>query len=92
MYHKTIIHRIPSGQTVKFTVRERIIDGEIYYYANVVDVELEAYKKLSDTDKETYYGMEITNGRQQVINRKNVDTLIADILSKYGRAWLETDK
>lgn len=92
MYHKTIFHTLPSGKKAKFTIRDRFIDGEKYYYANVIGVELDVYQKLSEQEKETFYGMEITNGRDKSINYKDPERLINDILHKYEEEWLETEK
>ena len=92
MYHKTIFHILPSGEKAKFTIRDRIIDGERFYYANFINVELDIYTNLTDQQKETYYGMEITNGRQQVINYRDAECLLNDILTKYGHKLLETEK
>lgn len=92
MFHKTIFHTLSDGTEAKFTIRDRIIDGEKFFYANVIGIELDCYKDLPDYQKENYYGMEITNGRQQSINYRDCDRLINDILTKYGDEWLETEK
>lgn len=92
IFHKTIHHRLASGKTGKFTARDRIIDGETFYYANVIDVEDTQYKKLTVPEKEVYYGMEITNGKRQAINYRSSERLINDILTKYGNEWLQTEK
>jgi len=92
MYHKTIFHSLSDGTKAKFTIRDRIIDGERFYYANIINPELDFYKKMSDLEQENYYGMEITNGRQQSINYRDCNRLIDDILTKYGDEWLETEK
>lgn len=92
MYHKTIFHSLSDGTKAKFTIRDRIIDGERFYYANIINPELDFYKKMSDLEQENYYGMEITNGRQQSINYRDCNRLIDDILTKYGDEWLEAEK
>ena len=91
MYHKTIYHKLSDGTNAKFTIRDRIIHREIYYYANVINVDLDIYINLSPIQQETFFGMEITNGRQQSINYRNADRLINDIQTKYGNEWLETE-
>jgi len=92
MYHKPIFHTLSDGTKAKFTIRDRIIDGERFYYANVINIELDFYKAMEPAEKEHYYGMEITNGRQQPINYRSCDRLKNDILNKYGVEWLETEK
>jgi hypothetical protein len=91
MYHKTIYHKLSDDTNAKFTIRDRAINGQRFYYANVINVELDIYKNLSPLEQETFYGMEITNGRQQSINYLNAERLINDILTKYGNEWLETE-
>jgi hypothetical protein len=92
MYHKTIFHTLPGGENAKFTIRDRNIDGEVYYYANVINTDLDVYKNLSDQEKEICYGMEITNGQKRSINYRDADKLETDILNRYGYEWLETEK
>ena len=92
MYHKTIYHILPSGENIKFTIRDRVINGEVFYYANIINTDLDVYRKLDEERRKLFYGMEITNGRQQLINYRDADKLIGDILAKYGHEWLETEK
>jgi hypothetical protein len=92
MYLKTIFHTLPDGTKAKFTIRNRTIDGEPYYYANAINVELDFYKKLSENQKETTLGIEITDGNQNPINYKDPERLISDILTKYGKEWLKSEK
>ena len=92
MYHKTIFHSLPDGTKAKFTIRDRIIDEERFFYSNVINIELDVYKNLTDHEKGTFFGMEITNGRQQSINYSDAKRLEKDILTKYGHEWLETEK
>lgn len=92
MYFKTFYHTISTGEKLKFTIRERFIDNERYFYANMVNTALDFYKALNPLDKENYYGMEITNGKQQSINYKDCEKLINDIESRYEHEFLETEK
>jgi hypothetical protein len=92
MYYKTIFHTISNGEKLKFTIRDRIIDKERFFYANMINIELDFYEKFSKQEKENYLGMEITNGKQQSINYKSSDELINDLLTKYGNETLETEK
>lgn len=92
MFRKTIFHTLSDGTKAKFTIRDRIIDGERFFYANVIGTELDIYKNMPEVQKETYYGMEITNGKHQSINYRDGERLEKDILTKYGDEWLETEK
>lgn len=89
---ESIFHTLPDGIKAKFTIRDRTIGGELFYYANIINTELDIYKNLSDLEKETYYGMEITDGKQHAINYRDAVRLKNDILTKYGNEWLETEK
>lgn len=92
MYRKTFLHTLPNGEQVKFTIRNKFIDGKIFFYANLVDTELDIYKKVPDSQKETYYGMEMKNLRNETIYYRNSERLINDILAKYGCEVLETER
>ena len=91
MYFKTIYHKLKDGQTAKFTIRDRIIGSELYYYANVINIEDSTYRSLNNVEQEKCFGMEITDGNYKSINYRNVDLLIYDILNKYGKEWLITE-
>ncbi len=91
MYYETIFHTLPDGTKAKFTIQDRIIKGEIFYYANLINIELDVYSKLSDVEKERFLGMEITDGNQHSINYRDVVKLKNDILTKYGSEWLKTE-
>ncbi len=92
MHIETLFHILPNGEKAKFTIRDRIIDGERFYYANIINIELDIYKNLTDLEKNNFYGMEITNGQGRAINYRNLDRFKNDIHSKYGTEWLETEK
>lgn len=91
MYYKTIYHTLSDGTKAKFTIRDRMINGKKYFYATVINTELDSYKNKSTTEQEQTYGIEITDGKQNSINYSDPDKLIGDILSKYGREWLQTE-
>lgn len=92
MYHKTVYRTLPDIGRLKFTIRSRIIDGETFYYANMINTDLDFYQNMAEEDRRIFYGMEITNGSERPINYRNVDRLTDDILTKYGEEWLETEK
>jgi hypothetical protein len=92
MHNEMFYHTLPSGEKAKFTIRDRIIEGEIFYYANVINIELDIYLNLSDFEKKSFTGTEITNGKGRHINYRCLDRLRYDIRSKYGREWLTTEK
>jgi len=90
---ETFIHTLPNGMKCKFTIRDRMIGDELFYYANFINIDLEIYSKLSDMEKEYYFGMEITDGNQHSINYRDAARLKNDILAKYGGdEWLVTER
>lgn len=91
MYIKSLFHILPSGQKAIFTIHDMFVDGELFFYALVFDPELEIYKNKTDQEKQ-YCGIKITNGNQQPIYYRDSDLLISDILTKYGREGLETER
>lgn len=91
MFLKTIFHTLADGTKAKFTIRDRIINGKRYYFANAINIEIEEYKKLNDVQKGTCLGIEITDGNQNSINYKNPERLISDILTVYGKSYLNTE-
>lgn len=92
MYQKTIYHTLESGENVKFTILDRYIDNEKFYYAKVINIDLEPYTQLNDNEKEKFFGVEVTDGKQNSINYRNAEKLIEDLKGKYGQEWLETEK
>ena len=92
MYQKIIHHTLSDGTKVKFTIREKLIDGQKYYYAQVVNTELNSYKNLSEDEKKAYYGVEITDDQHNSVYYKDPVHLLNDLLLKYGKEWLHTEK
>ncbi|MDA3880568.1 MAG: hypothetical protein PF436_09285 [Prolixibacteraceae bacterium] len=91
MVYKTFYHQLESGEAAKFTISEKIIKGKTYYYANVINTDLEFYKDLSDFEKDSYLGVEVSNGRQSTIYYKSPQKLENDIKQYYGKKWLESE-
>jgi len=91
MIHKTFYHQLESGENAKFTIREKRINGQNYFFANVVSTDLDFYKELSEFEKETYLGVEVSNGRQNTVFYSNPEKLEIDIKTFYGKKWLESE-
>ena len=92
MYIKTIFHTLTTGENVKFTINDRIIEDKIYYYANVININLATYKKRSEMEQNRIIGIEISDGKNNKINYLNLEELENDLLRKYGNEWLITQK
>lgn len=89
---ESFYHTLSNGMKCKFTIRDRMIGDELFYYVNLINIDLEIYSKLSDLEKEHYFGMEITDGNQRAINYRDATRLKNDIITKYGNEWLITEK
>jgi len=88
MKFKTFFHQLESGENAKFTISEKNINGSTYYYANVINTDLDFYKKLNEFDKENYLGANVSNGRQETVYYENPEKLENDIKNHYGKKWL----
>ena len=91
MIEDSFIHEFADGEKAKFTIMSKIINGVRFYYAHLINIELDVYKNLSPPDKILYYGMQITNGSGRQIYYRDLARLKNDILTKYGNEWLETE-
>ncbi len=91
MIIKTFFHQLESGENVKFTIQDTIVNGNRFYCANLINIDLDFYKKLSKPEQDSYLGMFITNGKQRRIYYKDPDRLEKDIKEHYGKIWLESE-
>ena len=91
MFNKSFHHNLPSGERAKFTIREKIINGKLYYIANVINIDIESYKNLSESRKEMFYGTEVTDGNQQTVFYSSAEKLANDIRQYYELKWLVSE-
>jgi len=91
MIIKTFFHQLESGENVKFTIQDKYLGNERHYCANLINVDLDIYKKLTPQEQKSYLGMFITNGHQGRIYYKDADRLENDIKKYYGKKWLESE-
>lgn len=91
MSNKIIYHNFKNGLKAKITIIEKVIEGKTFYFANLANIELEEYMRLSDLQKESYIGVLITNGKQKPVYYSDEDRLIADLIEKYDDEYLETE-
>lgn len=91
MTYKTLYHNLISGKNVKFTIADQIINGYTYYYAKVINTNLDLYKELTDFERSTCLGIKVTNGGQSTVFYKNPDHLENDLLEHYEINWFETE-
>jgi hypothetical protein len=92
MYQKSFYHTLSDGTKVKFTIREKTIDGEAYYYANVVNTEQDSYKSLPEEQQKTHYGTEITDRDHNLVLYRDPVQLLNVLLQKFGEEWIPSEK
>lgn len=88
MLIEVFTHHSTNGENVKFSIWKRQIQGKIYFYARVVNVDSPDYKNLPEYAKETYYGLNVTYGKLDRVFYSNYLSLKADLLSFYGSKWI----
>jgi hypothetical protein len=77
---------------MKFTIRERTLEGEKLYYAQAVNIEQDPYKNLPNDQKDSYYGTEINDSKHRCIYYRDPMRLLNDILAKYGKEGLRSER
>jgi hypothetical protein len=75
MYLETIYHTLADGENAKFTILSRVINKQIFYYAQIINMDLNIYKNKSPAEQEKFYGMEIFNGKGKSINHSDKEIL-----------------
>jgi hypothetical protein len=88
---KTFYHQLSSGENVKFTIQDEFINGARLYCANLINVDLDFYQKLTKPQQDSYLGMFITNGKHSRIYYKDPVKLENDIKEFYGEKWLDSE-
>ncbi len=91
MIIKTFFHVLPDGTKGKFTISDQIINENVFYFAQAVDIESEYYQNLSKEKQETFYGVKLTDGNQFTIYYKDANRLENDIIDKYGPNYLKSE-
>ena len=92
MHHETIYHILADGTPVKFTIKNKLINDELFYYSYVINTDLDSYKHKGENEKELMSVIEVTDGNQRTIYYKNSQLLIKDLIAKYGSEWLVTER
>jgi hypothetical protein len=91
MIYKTFFHKLASGINAKFTIIETKIDNKQFFYAKVINTDLDFYKKLSDFERKQYLGVNVTNGNQKTVYYSDPVKLENDLKAFYGVKWLESE-
>lgn len=91
MIKKTFFHKIEGIGLAKFTILNKTINESEYFYSKVVLTNIEPYMKLSEMEKNTYLGINVTDGNQNCIYYKDISKLENDLKVSYGFRWLNTE-
>ena len=83
MIIETINFNLPNGQNLKITFRkESTVQGN-FLMVNIVDMNLNCFRKLTPHEKYFYYGVQIYKERINTKNYPNYEDLKKDILCRY---------
>lgn len=92
MIHETFFHTLKkSGEKAKITIRSKIIETQTYYFASVVGTEIGFYKNLSNNEKNSCLGKEITDGKFNTIFYRDKIKLKQDIIDFYDHIPLKSE-
>jgi hypothetical protein len=91
MIHQTFNHRLNSGEDVKFTIIEEVVDEEILYSCRVININLESYQKLDKYSQSKYLGAHVTDGENNTVYYHDPSRLKSDLILKYGNSWLKSE-
>ena len=67
MIIETIFLNLPSGQKLKFTFRENLINEEKYFLVNIADMNLNCLKNLTIFEKHYHIGVQIYKERSNLV-------------------------
>jgi len=84
MIQDEFIHQIIDGTRIKFTIHRKLIDNKEYYYARLINIDLDVYSDLSEIEQRSYYGMEMKQGTNHTIYASAPQRLKNDIINYYG--------
>jgi hypothetical protein len=83
MVIETIFLNYPTGQRLKFTFRQKFMKEGNYFLVNVVDMELNCIKNLTDFEKHYYLGVQIYKEMIKSGSSQNYEYLRTNILNRY---------
>lgn len=84
MLEETFFHSLINGENAKFTLRSKIINDRIYYYANVIGTDLNIYKNLSQKEQQESIGIEVSDGNYNTVYYSDKLKFKTDLIELYG--------
>lgn len=91
MVEETFYHELISGEKAKFTISSKIMNEQVYYFANVVGIDIDTYKNLTEKEKQSFIGVEVSDGMGKTVFYKDKEALKTDIIDSYGTSWLVSE-
>lgn len=84
MIHDEFIHEIVDGTRIKFTIHSKLINNRNYYFAKLINIDLDIYNDLPEIEQRSYHGMEMKQGTNNTIYATDPQRLKNDIINYYG--------
>ena len=83
MIYGTFTHTM-GEEKAKISILDAIIDGKIYYYARVINLEDPMYLKMPESEKENFYGVQVNDVNRDTVIYTDPEKLKRDIIENYG--------
>jgi hypothetical protein len=84
MIQDEFIHTIEDGTRIKFTIHSKFVGGIEYYYAKLINIDLDVYRNLSELEQRSSYGIDMKQGTNSTIYSTDLERLKNDIINHYG--------
>jgi hypothetical protein len=79
----TIFLNLSSGQKLKFTFRENLINEKKYFLVNIADMNLNCLRNLTIFEKHYHIGVQIYKESIKTSNPKYYEGLETEIVNRY---------
>ena len=90
MIHKTFYHRSQPGINWKFTIFEKILNGELVFYACYTNTVLDIYKSVSKNEQDMIYGSKAKDSNQNIVYYKDPLKLETDLKKLFEKQNLKS--
>lgn len=84
MFIEEFQHTLKDGTHVKFSIWGSEIDNAPCFSAQVINIDLENYKKLPPAEQKSFYGANVRDENNNIVYYSNQKKLKADLIAKYS--------
>lgn len=89
-YFKSFERELEDGRQIKFTIRQREVDNQTLFFANLINVNLEDYQSKSKNEQDYELGVEMKGEVDATIYYHDPISLEKDIVTRYGKEVLKS--